>query len=76
MQQYKKEMKKVALLRNVPFCKSLSEPVILRLAKTMQRVTVRTQARRSFSACVARATIIPAPMRRIRHQIRQNPTIR
>ena len=42
MKQYNKDMKKVALLRNVPFCKELSDNLILTLAKKMKRVTVRT----------------------------------
>jgi hypothetical protein len=42
MKQYNRDMKKVALLRNVPFCKGLSNETILTLAQKMKRVTVRT----------------------------------
>lgn len=39
--QHNKALKKVALLRNVPFCKDLPDDTLLTLAKKMKRVTVR-----------------------------------
>ena len=43
VQANSKEKKKIMLLRNVPFCKDLPEDVLLELAESMQRVTVRAQ---------------------------------